>query len=174
MDYPRLPVSTHHDAPSRGLWIVPLALCVHNLEEALTFGAMLPRLSALWTRLVGRPVALPSESDLQRVLIVVSIATIALWVAARWLRPAAYALVVIQAVMVVNVVSHVAAAALLGGYAPGVATALLVEAPASFVVFIRLSQDDWRTPFERRLLWPLAVLLHWPGLVLLLAWARRG
>jgi hypothetical protein len=149
-------------------------LCVHNLEEALSFGAMLPRSTALWTRLAGRPVALPSEPELHRALIALSVAAVALWVAARWVRAAAYALVVLQAAMAVNVAWHVAAAALLGGYAPGLATALLVEAPTSFVVFIRLSQDDWRTSIERRLVWPLAVLLHGPGLLLLLAWARRG
>ena len=65
----------------------------------------------------------------------------ALWLAARRWRGAATALVALQAVMAVNVLTHVAGAVLLGGYAPGLVTAVLVEAPVSVILFRRLRRE---------------------------------
>jgi hypothetical protein len=158
---------------SRGLWLVPLALLVHNLEEALTIGAALPRLQDRWTRWAGRPVALPSDVQFQRALVVLTVAVGALYLLAWTSDRFAYALVVVQAVMALNIASHVASAVLLGGYAPGLVTALLVEAPVSALVYRRL-RGGWMTPAQWRLLLPLALLLHGPALAGLLLWARGG
>jgi uncharacterized protein with HXXEE motif len=40
-----------------------------------------------------------------------------------------------------NVLTHVGGAVLLGGYAPGLVTAVLVEAPASVILFRRLRRE---------------------------------
>ena len=127
--------------PLAGLWAVPAALLLHNLEESLTLGAALPRLEA---------------------------AVVALYVLARVWDRLAYALVVVQAVMTVNVGVHVAFAVLLGGYAPGLLTAVLVEAPASVLVLRQLRRSAWMTRTQWRLLPWLAAFLHGPGLVALL------
>jgi len=46
----------------------------------------------------------------------------------------------------VNVLTHVVGAMLLRGYAPGVITALLVEAPTSAFVFRRVRAAGWMSP----------------------------
>jgi hypothetical protein len=151
-----------------GLWAVPAALALHDVEEALTLGAALPRLQAAAGQLLARPIVLPSEAQYERALIVLTAAVAALYVAARVWDRLAYALVVVQAVMALNVCAHVAFALLLGGYAPGLVTALLVEAPVSLFVLQRLRASAWMTPTQWRLLPPLAVLLHGPALLALL------
>ncbi|HET9315089.1 MAG TPA: HXXEE domain-containing protein [Vicinamibacteria bacterium] len=147
-----------------GLWAVPTALLLHDLEEALTLGPALPRLQAAATRLLARPVALPSEAQYQRALLVLTAAVAALYVLARTWDRLAYALVVMQAVMTLNVGAHVAFAVLLGGYAPGLVTALLVEAPASLYVFRRVHEGAWMSRSQWMLLPLLAAILHGPGL----------
>ena len=151
-----------------GLWMVPVALALHNVEEALMLGAALPRLQAAATHALAREVALPSQAQYGRALLVLTAAVAALYVAAKEWERFAYALVVVQAVMALNVGAHVAFALLLGGYAPGLATALLVEAPVSLLVLQRLRARDWMTRTQWWLLPPLALLLHGPALVALL------
>lgn len=125
----------------RLLAIVPVALLLHNLEEALTIGPALPRMQAKLSGLLGRAVALPSERQFHLDLVLITAFGFALLLAARWWRGAGWALVALQAVMAVNVLTHVAAAVFLGGYAPGLVTAVLVEAPASVILFRRLRRE---------------------------------
>jgi hypothetical protein len=155
-----------------GLAIIPVALFVHNVEEAFAIGAALPRLEATWSRLLGRPVVLPSAQQYDTALAVVTGIAFGVFFLARLWDPASYALVVLQAVMTLNVLMHVLGTVLVGRYAPGVVTAILVEAPTSVVVFRRLGEARWMSPTQWRLLPFLAVLLHGPALVGLLAWAR--
>lgn len=155
-----------------GLWTVPTALLLHNLEEALTLGAALPRLQAAASRLLGRPLILPTEPQYQRSLLVLTAAVVGLYVLARLWDGLAYALVVVQAVMALNVGAHVAFALLLGGYAPGLLTALLVEAPVSLYVLRRLRKGAWMTRAHWLLLPLLAAILHGPGLIALLRVAQ--
>ena len=129
-----------------GLTIIPVALLVHNLEEAFTIAAARPRLEALWSTLLGCPVALPSVHESHLALAVVTGLAFGVLVLARFWEPASYALVVLQAVMTVNVLTHVVGALLLRGYAPGVVTALLVEAPTSAFVFRRVRAAGWMSP----------------------------
>lgn len=69
-----------------------------------------------------------------------TLALAAYGLALRW--PAArYALIVLQAAMTLNVAVHVCAALVLGGYSPGVVTAVLVEAPTSWVVYRKLREE---------------------------------
>lgn len=162
----------HPSAPRRltGLAIIPVALLVHNLEEAYAIGAALPELEATWGRLLGHSLTLPSAQQYDYALaIVTGIAFGALLLARLW-DPASYALVVLQAVMTLNVLTHVLGAVFLGGYAPGVVTAVFVEAPTSGVVFRRLRESRWMSRVQWRLLPFLAALLHGPALVGLLAW----
>jgi hypothetical protein len=90
---------------------------------------------------VGRPVSLPSPGRYYVGLPLLAAFALALWLAARRWNGAAAALIALQAVMAVNVLTHVGAAALLGGYAPGLLTAVLVEAPVSVILFRRLRRE---------------------------------
>jgi len=157
-----------------GLGIIPIALFVHNLEEALAIGPAMPRLEATWSRLLGRPVLLPSAQQYCSALVLVTAIAFGLLLLARLWDQASYALVVLQAVMALNVLAHVLGVVLLGGYAPGVITAALVEAPTSVAVLHRLRGAGWMSREQWRLLPLLAVLLHGPALLGLLAWARTS
>lgn len=156
-----------------GLGIVPAALLLHNLEEALTIRGALPQMQAQVSSGLGHPVRLPSAEQYWLALGLLTLAGLGLFLLAWWRDSAAYALVVLQAVMALNVVTHVIGSVLLGGYAPGLVTALLVEAPASAVVYRRLQRAGWMTRHQWTLLPGFAVLLHGPGLLGLLAVARR-
>lgn len=157
-----------------GLAVIPLALSVHNLEEAYSIGRALPRLEATWTRILGRPLVLPTAQQYDVALVIVTGLAFGLLLLARLWDPASYALVVLQAVMTLNVLTHVVGAALLGGYAPGVVTALVVEAPTSAAVFHRVRHARWMSPVQWWLLPLLAILLHGPALLGLLALVRSS
>jgi hypothetical protein len=100
------------------LAVVPVALLLHNLEEALTIGAALSRMQAKVSALLGRAVALPSERQFDLDLVLITAFGFVLLLAARWWSGAGWALVALQAVMAVNVLVHVGAAVLMGDYVP--------------------------------------------------------
>lgn len=155
----------------RHLLAIPVLLTAHNLEEvagglAGTRDLLMARAPAILRGLVGSPDAW---------YLAVALVTLLPWALlllgglARRDSAGTRALVVLQAGLALNVLSHVVGVILVGGYAPGVATALLLYVPFSFVFFRRAWQEEW---VSRRLLrWtPLfAVMLHGPGLLGLLA-----
>ena len=155
-----------------GLAVIPVALLVHNLEEAVAIGPAMPRLEATWSRLLGPTLSLPSVQQYDLALLLVTGLSFGLLLLARLWDPASYALVALQAVMALNVLTHLVGVVILGGYAPGVITAVLVEAPTSVAVFHRLREAGWMSRGQWRLLPFLAVVLHGPALLGLLAWAR--
>src|SRR4029453_11682627 len=83
----------------RVLAVVPVALLLPNLEEALTIGAALPRLPARLSPLLGRAVSLPTERQFHVDLVLITVFGFALLLAARWWNGAGWALVALQAVM---------------------------------------------------------------------------
>jgi hypothetical protein len=111
------------------------ALLLHNAEEALAYAHTRPAAEAL----IGR--ALPSPDAFRAALAGVSIAGGALlcWAAVGRDTPGRRRVLrLVAAVLFVNVfVPHVPAALLLGGYAPGVATALFINLPLSAFVWRR-------------------------------------
>jgi hypothetical protein len=122
---------------------------------------------------VGHPVSLPLAEQYWVGLGWLTLAAFGLFLLAVWRDWTAYALVVLQAVMSLNVATHVIGAVLLGGYAPGLLTALCVEAPTSVIVYQRVRRAGWMTRRQWVLLPGFALLLHGPGLFALLA-AVRG
>jgi Protein of unknown function with HXXEE motif len=157
----------------RGLAIIPLALLIHNLEEALTIASTLPKVQALLLRTTGVSIALPSATQFCIALMLLTAAAFALYLWCRVWDGAVYALVVLQAVMALNVIAHATSSVVLGGYAAGVVTAVLVQLPTSVLVFRRVRAAGWMSRLQWRLLPLLAVLLHGPALLLLLAGARK-
>ncbi len=155
-----------------GLAVVPLALLLHNVEEALGMRAALPRLEVVWSGLIGERATLPSTHQYHLALITVTALAFGVYLLARRWDPASYGLVVLQGVMALNVVSHVFGATLVRGYAPGLITAVVVEGPVSALVFQRIRREGWLSRTQWRLLPLLVVLLHGPALLALLAWVR--
>lgn len=145
-----------------GLGIIPAAFLVHNVEEAVMIPPMLPVVQATLRGVVGPWATLPSAGQYVTVLVILTLAVFALWLAALRHDGLAYGLVVFQATMTLNVLNHVGGAVLLKGYAPGVVTALLVEAVTSVVVFWSVRRAGWMSRRQWRWAAIWAVVLHGP------------
>lgn len=158
------------DEMRRHLIAVPVLLTIHNIEEVVggmgaTREALRLRLPAALGSLVGSPDAW---------LVAVVLITVIPWVLLCFgglERPdsgVARALVVLQAGMALNVLSHVGAAIALRGYTGGLGTAVLLNVPFSFRFFPLAWRENW---VNRQLLrWsPALALLLVPLLFVLLA-----
>ena len=157
------------------LRLVPVLLLLHNLEEALFMRGVLPRAAALVPPALRDVV--PAVTYPQFLVALAAVTAVPLVVAlAGELRgpgPATVFLLFVQAVLLVNVLSHVAAAALLGGYSPGLATAVAVNLPFSVHLLRRARRERWVGGRTLLALLPAALLFHGPGLLALLAAAGR-
>jgi len=130
-------------SPSRPLAAALLASAValHNLEEGLTYSITRPLVGRVAAD-AGVDLTLPSPAMFQSALGLVTFVALALlaWAARSdgnddraWT-----VLRVIAAVLLVNVaVPHVPAAIWLGGYAPGVVTAVLINLPLAAWILLR-------------------------------------
>lgn len=137
----------------RVVWLVPVAIALHNLEEGL---ALRPWLHAHGAQLqqvlhrLGVAFLWPTLTDTDRVvagytvaLVIVTVAPLLIVLAAQASprRAGLYAVLVVQGVMFANVFTHTVTAVLSGGYAPGVATALAINLPLSWVLFRRARRE---------------------------------
>jgi hypothetical protein len=161
----------------RALWLIPIALAVHNAEEAIMFPAYLPVVRARLPASIQPFIADVQPDGLRVALVWATVIPLAvlLWVT---LRPeslgARWCALVVQAVVAVNVVSHlVVAVVILHGYSPGLVSALLINAPISMYLFRRSARENWLPAAAWRGLWPAALLVHGPGLVGLVLLTRR-
>ena len=158
--------------------MIPIFLLLHNVEEALTIPSYLPRVAA------SLPVRLPA--DVVPIFFgALAVVTAIPFIVAVWAfvrpesRAALWSLLLIQTVVLVNVFSHAAVAALvLHGYAPGVLTALAINLPFSIYLLRRASREHWLSRRALSLLLPGALVVHGPILVGLMILAgivvRRG
>ncbi|MFL5539451.1 MAG: HXXEE domain-containing protein [Longimicrobiaceae bacterium] len=120
---------------------VPVLLTLHNAEEALFFPRMLPTVAAhLPASLAG---ALPTAQQMHVALAVATVVPWLVWLLGRETRIGVRILLLLQCVVLVNVAWHVAAAAVLGGYTPGLATALAFNLPFSIYLLRRAAVERW-------------------------------
>lgn len=153
------------------LWLVPLLLTLHNLEEAVFMKGFLGRFAA-------RVPILPAVTYGQ-FLLALGLVTLAPWAFAASgpleRRSRAFLLVLgTQMVVLVNVVAHLATALWVRGYAPGLVTALLVNLPFSVFLFRHALRGSWVKLRDLAWLLMAALLVHGPGLVglmVLAGWA---
>jgi hypothetical protein len=154
------------------IWGVPCAVLLHNVEEALTFPRYAPSVFPLAPDVLRA--RMPATELVYPALVVATIVPVILALIARreptrsW---ATYGLLLVAAVMLVNVAWHVAAAALLGGYAPGIATGLAINLPVMTTVLRTARRDGW---LSRGSVWTylaIGVMLHGAGLLALFAFA---
>jgi hypothetical protein len=152
----------------RLLWFVPAFLALHNLEEAVTMRAALPRIRESVPTMIHGFVSSLTYSQMLSALVVVTVLPLLVTMWAMRMPESEtrlWIVLVIQAVVALNVASHVAMAVMLGGYGPGLATALAINLPFSVYLFRRVVRERW---ISRRALWslfPAAVLIHGPGLI---------
>jgi Protein of unknown function with HXXEE motif len=113
-----------------------------------------------------------SKVDYHGFVIALCVATVAPFAIVTWAwlrrasRAARWTVLLVQAVVALNVLSHVAAATVFAGYTPGLVTALLVNLPFSVYLFRCAWVEHWDTPARLALLVPAAILVH--GLIALL------
>jgi hypothetical protein len=148
-------------------WTLFAALALHNLEEGLAVKAMAPEIARLLAQHLPALAAVWRPEAFYRSLAAATLLPLAGVVYATTGRPSAgkeALLAVLAAVLLLNVfVPHVPAAVVLGGYAPGVATAVLLNLPVS-ALFLRRAVREGRV--SRR---AVAVCLGLALLVLALA-----
>jgi Protein of unknown function with HXXEE motif len=116
----------------QALWSVPLCLSLHNLEEALGIGKLVPLLRQMlpWFRLSTR-----------QFLWLLALVTLAVWaIAVLAAPPERLAILVgVQAALLVNaLVPHIVLSMRLRRYTPGGATAVLLNLPVSLYLLHRL------------------------------------
>ena len=162
--------------PSRLALILPLVFAAHNAEEALTIAAFLPAARERLHPVAPGWVDQITPARFVAALIFVTLLGVAagLWALARpRSRVALWALLLLQGVLLLNVISHLAAAVALRGYSPGLATALLLNLPLSLYVFRTAVGREWLPRAALIALIPAALLVHGPlllGLLALVAW----
>jgi hypothetical protein len=161
------------------LWAIAPLLAAHNAEEALTIPRYLPAVRARAPAPLAR---LADAVTTEGVLVALAAATLVPLAVVAWAvarprsRAALWAVLLVQATVLLNVASHVASAALvLRGYAPGLATAVAVNLPFSAYLFRRAARERWLGRGALLALVPGALVVHGPLLVgLLLLVARLG
>ena len=91
---------------------------------------------------------------------------VALWAASKPESKAAlWSVLLVQAVVALNVASHLASAAFLRGYGPGLATAVLINLPFSIYLFRRATRERWLSERAFASLIPAAIVVHGPLLI---------
>ena len=123
----------------RLLWLVPIFLAIHNIEEA-------PFMKNWYKRL---PIKLPLAIATRQFAIAVTLLTLGGFVLTYFgveyiANPTGYLIVLgIQAVMLFNAfLPHIAATVRFRMYSPGVITAVLITLPFSFYLFRRAFDEN--------------------------------
>lgn len=150
------------------VWLIPVLLTLHNAEEALACHAYMPRLQTLLPEPLARLASALPCSALLRALVIISALAFAIAAIAALItsRRALWALLVLEAAVGINVVAHmVSAIVVFHGYGPGLATALLVNAPFAVYCFRRAQREQWLSGSALRATVPAAVVLHGPVLL---------
>jgi hypothetical protein len=147
---------------------IPLLLTLHNAEEALAIPRALPAIAARVP--AGLAAAVPTAEQMRVALVVATVVPWLVWLLGRESRLGLRLLLLMQCIVLVNVVWHVAAAVALGGYAPGLATALALNLPFSLYLLRRALRDAWVTRRAVAGLLAAAVAVHGLGAAFLL-WA---
>lgn len=147
------------------------AFAAHNVEEALTVPHYLREIATLAPPPLDRLASAVTTTVFIEGAIVVTVvaASVAAWAIRQPRSPlACWSFLLFQSVVLLNTVPHVVAAIALRGYAPGLATAVVVNLPLSLHLLARAWHETW---VERRAfaaLAPAAVVVHGPGLAMLL------
>lgn len=143
----------------RLLWLVPIFLTIHNLEEA-------PLMESWYKRL---PIKLPLTITTRQFAIAVTFITIAgfiiTYLGVEYLAsPTGYLLVLaMQAILAFNAfIPHIATTIRFRMYSPGVITAVLIMLPFSFYLFRRAFQEhilNWNQFWVMLAISPFAVAI---------------
>jgi hypothetical protein len=152
------------------LWLVPIFLTIHNLEEALVMPAFIERRNAAVPAALGKiipPVTYKQFLIALAIITIIPYLITLFWLNSRW---ALYLLSGLQVVMLINVFAHTLMALFLRGYVPGLITALIINLPFSLYLLKRADRERWMSRKALLLLFPIGLLIHGPllaGLMIL-------
>jgi hypothetical protein len=158
--------------------LVPAFVTLHNAEEAVAFRRVLPTIPTLLPPPFAAVAARLTYPTLLIALVVVSLLNVAVAIVvsrnptARW---GLWLLLVVEATMAVNAVSHALLATIIfRGYAPGVVTALVVNIPFAVYCFRRAARENWVSRGALGATIPAALVVHGPVLAGVLWLATRA
>jgi hypothetical protein len=150
------------------VWLSPVIITVHNAEEAAAFSHILPQVALLLPAPLGAAAARLTYPAMLIALGVVSLLAVGISIFAarnpksRW---GIWLVLVLQATMAINAVSHVVTAVVIfRGYAPGLITALLFNAPFAAYCFWRAREEQWVSGRWLAGVIPVALFVHGPVL----------
>ncbi len=149
------------------LWLIPVVLTLHNIEEALT----MPRWVMANLSLIKE--SLPISIDLQFTpaqllfsLLIATVVPIVVTMVCINGEPRSrklYLLFLLQAIVLLNVfIPHIAASIRMGQYNPGVITAVCFNLPFSVYFFRRAFLEQYLASREFVSLFILALLVYGP------------
>jgi hypothetical protein len=150
------------------VWLIPTLLTLHNAEEALAFRTYMPRMQGLLPEpFASLEASLPYSAMLGALFVISALAFVVAFAAARpTSRRALWVLLALEATVGINVVAHLLSAVIIfHGYGPGLATALLINAPFAVYCFRRAQREQWLSGAALRALVPAALVLHGPVLL---------
>jgi len=149
------------------LWLIPVVVAIHNLEEAL----FMPRFLQARNGSIPGPLQtlLPAISYKQFLTSLIIVTAIPYMIASfgrlkRRDGRGVPLLLGVQVVMLINVFAHITMAILVNGYAPGLATALLLNLPFSIYLLRRAYKEEWMEGRAMVMLFPIGLLIHAVGL----------
>src|SRR3954470_5226481 len=151
------------------VWLIPVTFALHNAEEAFAFRDALAHVrSAAPPALAGLVGRLTYPVVVQALLVLSVLAFgLAAFVALRpESRAALWLLLTLETAVGINVIAHISTAVFLyRGYGPGLATAVLINAPFVFYCLRRAWRELWLSRSAFRTMIPAAIVLHGPVLL---------
>ena len=159
------------------LWLVPILITVHNLEEAILMPAVLAKRNSTipsFTR--GLLLPITYRQFLVALFVMTAIPYLIAWLACREQeRPGVgtFLLLSLQFMMLVNVFAHLGMALLMSGYAPGLVTALAINLPFSIYLLHHAIKQRWLSWRAMALIIPTGLLFHAIGLPMIIILSGR-
>lgn len=151
------------------VWLIPTFLTIHNAEEAVAFDRMRSQLAVALPEPFATLQTRLTYPVLLQLLVILSVLAFILAMIVM-LRPrsraALWLLLALEAAVAINVISHVVSAvAFFHGYGPGLATAVLLNAPFAVYTLRRAKREAWVSARAWRALVGAGLVLHGPVLI---------
>ena len=151
------------------VWLIPTLLTLHNAEEAIAFRRVWSRMPQLLPEPFATLEARIPYALMFQALVVLSLLAFVLAgvvVMRPGSRVALWLLLALEAAVAINVVAHALSAIIVfKGYGPGLATAVLLNAPFAWYALRRARDEEWVTRRAWRGLLVAGIVLHGPVLV---------
>lgn len=162
------------------LWLVPLFITLHNLEEMIFMPRLLAELPGkipTWAaNLLPEGIFPPTYRQFLWMLLLVTLLPYGLALLGGAKRERGLRTLLLsgaQVAMLLNLLSHIGTMNLVNGYAPGLVTALAINLPFSLFFLGTGLRQGWLKWSDFGYMVPIALLLIGPGLFGLMALTKQ-